>query len=224
MSLGQLPTQTGMSAYYKTEGNSNDSSGNAVNGTDTSITYVRGYFNQGAQFNGTSSYISLGTGLNLTNEISIRFWIKHPTGSPSTCTIINKGNRTNAASLQYQVGVQTDGTLRMSVSDGITITAISSIKTINDNLWHFVLAKFSGDNNQDTIQFDIDGKIDNTAASTIIAMQSTAKSVAIGRDGDLATRYLTNGCILSEIIIEPRFIFRSEMYKYYTQAKGRFCI
>jgi len=59
-------------SYWRMEGNSNDSKG-SNNGTDTGITYnaVKGKFNQGAGFNGTSSFISVGTAVpNFTNGFS----------------------------------------------------------------------------------------------------------------------------------------------------------
>lgn len=52
-------------AYYKLDGNSNDSVG-SNNGTDTSVSYSSSYgkINQGASFNGSSSFISLGSGVD----------------------------------------------------------------------------------------------------------------------------------------------------------------
>ncbi len=48
-------------AYWRMEGNSNDSKG-SNNGTDSNITYsnANGRFGQGAAFNGTTSSILLG--------------------------------------------------------------------------------------------------------------------------------------------------------------------
>ena len=41
------------------EGNSNDGSGNARDGSDTDISYIAGRFGKAASFNGSSSYIEL---------------------------------------------------------------------------------------------------------------------------------------------------------------------
>lgn len=69
--------------YCRFEGNSNDAVG-SLNGTDTSITYGTSYgkFNQGANFNGTSSKIALGTAtiLNFAGAYTWNFWL-NPTSS-----------------------------------------------------------------------------------------------------------------------------------------------
>lgn len=62
-------------AYYKFDGNSNDSVGSA-NGTDHTITYsnANGIINNGAGFNGTSSYIQV-PGQTWTSTMSISLWV-----------------------------------------------------------------------------------------------------------------------------------------------------
>ncbi|MEI6206638.1 MAG: FG-GAP-like repeat-containing protein [Desulfuromonadales bacterium] len=70
---------TGLVAYYPFTGNSNDSMG-SNNGTDTSVVYGTSYgkINQGASFNGSSSYIikSNPTGLPSGNsDITIYAWV-----------------------------------------------------------------------------------------------------------------------------------------------------
>lgn len=61
-------------AYYKMDSNSNDSHG-SNNGTDTSISYAAGKINNAAGFNGTSSFISCGTGIDLgATKFTINLW------------------------------------------------------------------------------------------------------------------------------------------------------
>lgn len=64
-------------AYYKLDGNSNDSVG-SVNGTDTYITYNSSYgkIAQGANFNGSLSRIVLSNGLFSAMPFSFSFWVK----------------------------------------------------------------------------------------------------------------------------------------------------
>ena len=74
-------------SWWRMEGNSNDASGSGYNGTDTSMTYGSSYgkFGQGADFNGTTSYIELPLLMigNNTSPRSISAWV-YPTGSTST--------------------------------------------------------------------------------------------------------------------------------------------
>lgn len=71
-----------LKAYYRLEGNSNDSKG-SNNGTDTAITYgsTYGRFGQGADLDGTSSFISVADHADLkpTSTYSISMWIKTST-------------------------------------------------------------------------------------------------------------------------------------------------
>lgn len=81
--------------YWKLDGNANDFSGNGNNGTPVNITFsqANGRLGQGAGFNGTSSYISLGT-INMlpagTGTISV--WTKGPLNSGVNNYIIAKGD------------------------------------------------------------------------------------------------------------------------------------
>lgn len=63
--------------YWRLNGNSNDASGNGNNGTDTAISYGHssGKLNQGASFNGSTSFISVVTDPVVAN-LSYTGWIK----------------------------------------------------------------------------------------------------------------------------------------------------
>jgi len=66
ISQSGLFSDANLISYYDLEGNSTDQVG-SNDGTDNNITYSsgNGYFGQGAGFNGTNSYIALGTNTNL---------------------------------------------------------------------------------------------------------------------------------------------------------------
>lgn len=66
-------------AYWKLDGNSNDSVG-GNNGIDTSISYVPAKIKQGAVFNGTSSKIDISQ-IDLTGDFTVSFWFKLPATS-----------------------------------------------------------------------------------------------------------------------------------------------
>ena len=88
-------------SYYQFEGNSNDHEG-TNNGSDTSVTYGTSYgkFAQGASYNGTSSYTSLGTmgglGASLdTGTFTLGFWFKSTyTAAIKQFGVINDGSNT----------------------------------------------------------------------------------------------------------------------------------
>lgn len=61
-------------AYYKLDSNSNDSHG-TNHGTDTNISYTTGVLTNAADFNGTTSYIDCGTGIDLgATKFTMNFW------------------------------------------------------------------------------------------------------------------------------------------------------
>ena len=99
-------------AYYKLDGNSNDSVA-SNDGTDTDVSYVAGKINQAADFNGSSSKIVLGTtGLpSGTSDRTISAWI-NPTSLTNYGVIFAYG--TASANQGFQWGL--DGT-----TDKITV-------------------------------------------------------------------------------------------------------
>lgn len=79
--LANYPTlrnDSALVAYYRFEGNANDETANANNGTSTNITYStgNGKFGQGAGFNGSSSDITIpdSSSFSFTNTCTINFW------------------------------------------------------------------------------------------------------------------------------------------------------
>jgi hypothetical protein len=68
-------------ATYQLDGNANDLSGN-YSGTPVDVSYGVGEFDLAGAFNGSSSYISLGTLFN-TNVYSFSFWVNPTTTTPS---------------------------------------------------------------------------------------------------------------------------------------------
>ena len=82
-------------AYYRMEGNSNDSSTSGANGSDTSVSYNSSYgkFGQGASFNGSSSRIqaATNTALNAASAaLSVSFWF-YTTATGSERGVVDKG-------------------------------------------------------------------------------------------------------------------------------------
>ena len=62
-------------AYYKLDNNANDSSGNGYNGTASNVTYGNGRFNEAANFNGSSSKITI-TNFQALSTYSVSMWLK----------------------------------------------------------------------------------------------------------------------------------------------------
>jgi hypothetical protein len=78
-------------AYYKLDGDADDSSGNNFFGSPSNVTYPAGKFNQAASFNGSSSYISTGINIDSYGVSSYSFWV-YWDNNVSNCVIGGTGN------------------------------------------------------------------------------------------------------------------------------------
>jgi hypothetical protein len=76
------PASVGSTALYQMDSNSNDTCNNYTPLTEASITYntsVKKYGTSSAQFNGSSSFISLPASININNNFTWSFWINFNT-------------------------------------------------------------------------------------------------------------------------------------------------
>ena len=109
-------------ALYKFEDNANDAEGN-YNGTASNVTFATGYIDKAAVFNGSSSLISLPTGVDKNNNFTLSFWVNFDTLSDYDSLItlqINYRVYVNAmanGSLDFKGGANT-----LSTSAGVVAT------------------------------------------------------------------------------------------------------
>ena len=141
-------------ALYEFSGNANSTSSSAYNGTATNveyayngtatnITYGNGRFNEAANFNGTSSVISLGTSssfsVGTTGSLSLSLWVK--TTVSSTGYLMSKANDSTG---QYEWAIEYNGSqLQLNVFNtalGVASGTGYNTTTINDGNWHHVAA------------------------------------------------------------------------------------
>lgn len=150
-------------SVWRMQGDATDSKG-ANNGTATSVTYGTDYGvwgEQGASFNGTSSFISLANtaSLRFSGNFTVLFWIKTSTVS-----------RTIYANLQGGLGpvqgmsLAIDASGKLSFFSGETSSATAvGATTVTDNAFHLVAARYDGSN----ISVVLDGVQDGSATKTI---------------------------------------------------------
>ena len=192
-------------------GNSTDSSGNANNSTDTSITYslANGRFGQGAGFNGSSSKI-LST-LSLPANGTMACLIK--TSAAGSQGIIGKNKSGDVTRIDISSGIIN---FTIQVSSGATYS-ISSTSTYNDGLFHFVLATWGSGG----MKLYVDASLVDSDAYTSYADTATYFSIGDNEDEGGTPTWFFNGSI-DEVIIENTAWSASKVKKYYTNSKGRF--
>ena len=148
--------------YWRFNGNSNDASGNGNNGTDTAIIYsqANGRLGQGAGFNGTSSFISLGS-INMlpagTGTISV--WTKGPYKSGDNYIIAKgddngNGNGPNAWGLDI-IPNYSAGKNLIAFLFGVGFWMLAEV-TFNTSAWHHIVVVLRSNATQSMY---LDGKL-----------------------------------------------------------------
>lgn len=208
-------------------GNSNDSSGNGNNGTDTSISYGKQYgkFNDGASFNGSTSYIKIlnSPSLNLTSNFTFSVWFKK-NSSTTKQILIKWGRGSTLTRCQYHMWVNNNNKLSLFVrqSNGIDLE-IADTSTIPVGVW--TLVTFTGDSS--SLKIYVNSLLKNAVAwSGYFNVPTTPNDLGVGvkiDDGYPADPAYFDG-LMDEIIIENRAWTYQEVLKYYTNALGRFGI
>ena len=200
--------KTGLVAYYKLDGNSNDSVG-SNNGTDTNVSYVAGKIGNAASFNGSSSRIDFPSSLPDFNEFSISSWIKTTAHSANQGFIYEQKNTANNANIDYKV---INSKFHCLTFNGTTAKGATSDTSVNDGNWHHLVATRSGA----TIKLYIDGNLDKTITD--------GHTITIGSDSGVIGRHPSgvayfNGSI-DEVGIWNRALTSDEITKLYNNGNG----
>jgi hypothetical protein len=127
-------------AYWKFEGNSNDSKG-SNNGTDTSVTYGTAYgkFNQGALYNGTTSKTNIGSVVSGSTARTVSAWVYPTTTSGGRCWYASGTNAANAA-----FAVLTNGSIANDVYIYLNTQDYKTGAVLTQNVWNHVVVTYDG--------------------------------------------------------------------------------
>jgi hypothetical protein len=130
-------------ALYRLENNANDEGG-VYNATPTNVTYGTGVFGQSSAFNGSSSYISLPSILNIDSQrvtFSVSLWLKINT--PKISGIFNDYSGTGGYNMILEG--QANGTVRIFNNFGASVSM--DTPNLNDSSWHNVIVMNDATNN-----------------------------------------------------------------------------
>ena len=142
----------GLVAWYKLDGNANDSSGNGLNGTASNVSWVNGKIGQAGSFNNSSINLGRDSRLNLVNSGSISIWIKPDIAFPSTSTsnsfrsIIGKVSSGGTGQQSYFIdwyGSNSSNILRFGLGDSSGLTAATTSFNPNQD-WAHICATWNG--------------------------------------------------------------------------------
>jgi hypothetical protein len=140
-------------AWYKLDGNVNDSSGNGYNGTVSGATAVAGKIGQCYSFDGSDDYIDCGNVASLVAAGTISVWVKSNQLYPSSTTtqvfrsIIGKLKGGSSGEQDYWLDWYGDNTisrLRFGVSNGVTTDGALFVLNLDLRVWTHIVARFDG--------------------------------------------------------------------------------
>lgn len=169
--------------HWKLDGNAQDSSGNANNGTlvGSPVWATAGRIGGALTLDGIDDYVNCGNGesLNITDTITLAAWVKtDDSGNSEHNPYVVKGDQSYA--LKHNSG----NTLEFFIYDGGWYAVNSEVLTADFNgAWHHVAGTYDGVQ----LKLYLDGVLVNSALHTG-AISSTTYDVNIGRDAQNTDR------------------------------------
>jgi len=131
-------------AYYMFENNSDDSSGNGLNGTIAGnpiyIQSLAGY-GMALQLDGVDDYVNCGnsTSLDITEEITLSAWVKtSDAGNDENNPFVTKGDHT------YAIKHTDDNEIQFYIYDGDWFSANVNVDSSFNGDWRFVAGTYDG--------------------------------------------------------------------------------
>jgi hypothetical protein len=173
---GNIISLLNLGGYYKMDGDSSDSSGNSFNGTDTDMSYgasdVNSNFGDGADFNGTSSFIDCGSHNEFegsANTITVACWINSPNFAGPTHIASCRSSASDGWRF-YMDGSNLAGTIA-GTNNSVSATYATGIT-------YHVAMTYDGSN---LVEYWLDGVSQGTAAVGSKSLATTG-NLRIGRN------------------------------------------
>ena len=208
LTKGPVP---GLVGLWRFNGNADDSSVNANDGTVSGATYVDSPMGQALSFDGDGNYVGCGndTSLDITQAITIEAWVKPSAflANPDHSTIATKA-------LAYYFQVDGSGYLRVYQYNTSPAGYHSSNNPILLNVWQHVAYTYDGSN----VRMFINGVLDKTIPVTG-TIQVSNKHLGIGMNLDASGNPYPNFYRqfrgeIDEVRIWNRALDASELIRY----------
>lgn len=204
--------------YWKLNGNSNDSSSNANNGTNTDITWSdNGRFGQCASFNGTTSKIRLPNNTFNSSTYTVSVWFKTSYDNSSNMFLFSAWNLTGTAKgISMGVAATTHYIFIDNYINGTEHSLLSSV--VNDDKWYNAVMVGDGSTN---VYLYLNGVLIKYATDWHTQDYNATTYCRIGtRDSDGGTTDLDfyNG-LIDEVIIESRAWSAREVRNYFNSRR-----
>ncbi len=209
-----VPT-TGLVGYWPFNGNANDASGNANNGTNNGATLTTdrlGNVNSAYSFNGSSNYINVNSSSSLNtanmNQLSISGWFNNISSGSGGGFVVRLGNQNlTTGGIGYEVYTNA-GNLNVNNWWLNQNPHYSDSKPIQNNQWYFFVIVYDFVNNVSS--FYVNGTLVNSTTATLY--KSTNPILNIGRNTNIGSYF--NG-LIDDIGIWNRALTQTEITTMY---------
>lgn len=204
-------------ALYNFHSDATDLTGNNT-GTETAVTYGGGNFGQGADFNGTNSYIYASSAVQQpTTNYSVSIWSKwdsKPSGSVGLIGNFKTGvNPQVGFAVAKASGLNTFG---FWANGTYTNSNVQSTTNFVTNRWYHVVGTYDGSN----IKIYVDGQLEGTQAYTATPA-ATDQPLVIGRWYGNYSGYYHDGQI-DQVRIFNKALSSSEVTQLYNENSSTF--
>lgn len=213
-----LKNDANLVAYWRMEGNSNDSKGSA-NGTDTNITYsaANGKYGQGAGFGG-SSRINFAAKIIPLGAKSISFWFKSSNASTYQVLIQNGRFDVDGEYGSTLVTYITTGKMYFIIrKSSIILSLPTSINVCDGVLRHFVIT-WNGTTTANAAKLYIDGVLNAQATASDTESTASTNNMIMGVSANNSSYPLTGS--LDDISIFSRALTTAEVLTLYREQSS----
>ena len=188
-------------AEYLFEGNTMDTSGNALDGTLIGGTYVTGYDGQGLQFDGVAGGVDLG-GMDISGEaMTLAAWV-YINNPVLDGRIVSKATGVNEADHYWMLSTTTDGSFRFRLkTGGVTTTLVSTAGVVPLATWTHLMAVYDGA----TMALFVDGTQVAEVAKAGVINEDPAVPVMIGAQpqGDRVLDGIVDDVLFYDQVVTP---------------------
>lgn len=203
------------------QGNPHDSSGFGNNGTNNGADWVAGSYGWAMDFNGTTDYVVCADDdsldFNETQDFSLSYWVKFPTGTVNPKWSIGKGDAYDGPGYGIGHWHTTDvpvAPLFYFNDDGVPRVSLSAGTIVRGDWGHFV---WTIDRTTNVMKSYRNGVYISQVSIAGVGDTSNADDLYIGRH---VTSYFTGS--IESVLIYNRPWTLTEILAYYDATKARF--
>ncbi len=196
------PSDANLVAYYRFEGNFNDSSGKGNNGEPNGASIVtdptRG---QVASFDGMNDYVNCSNdvSLDITGKITLSLWVKtNDSGNSEDNDWVAKGDHT------YAIKHKNSNNIEFFIYDGDWYTAWYAVDSSFNGVWHHVAGTYDGS----SLKLYVDGMLQATTAH-VGSIATRTNNLYLGENSEITGRFYAGA--MDDVRIYSRALSQGEV-------------